>query len=311
MEDENAAATRARIAELEAQVAARDAEVAELKAREIEAAVKAQEDAAQKERQAAAAQAWSAKVTGASSPMTATQRFRARRIAKESTNSNRAELQPMTMEYTAANGEKRTLEMPKLPTLLPMSGVGSSEQPKTPTFQDFDHTRQPSQFYPQSHYSPNSRQQDPVVQELEVDGDELDAQELLMSWKRADSSALSRQVPRLSNFSTSSVQSNAVNGYPADYSNQSHNLPVSADDRSKSLFEKYNETLREHHQQPKSSLITKGLVSEGTSLKSPEAYAQPFCDFLTENPTVFHAVTYFEKKLEAAGFKKVRLLPCT
>lgn len=61
-------------------------------------------------------------------------------------------------------------------------------------------------------------------------------------------------------------------------------------------------------QQPRRSLITKALGG-GSQLKSPEAYAQPFCDFLTDNPTVFHAVDYFEKKLDAAGFKKVHLLP--
>ncbi|CZR69679.1 related to vacuolar aspartyl aminopeptidase Lap4 [Phialocephala subalpina] len=112
-----------------------------------------------------------------------------------------------------------------------------------------------------------------------------------MSYKRADGLASGRQVPI---FPTSSTQS--VCGTEGGHL---------AEERAKSLFEKYNETLREHHQQPKSSLITKGLVSEGTSLKSPEAYAQPFCDFLTENPTVFHAVDYFEQKLEAAGFKKL------
>ena len=56
------------------------------------------------------------------------------------------------------------------------------------------------------------------------------------------------------------------------------------------------------------SLITKGLEKqerEQNALRSPEAYTQPFCDFLTENPTVWHAVQYFEKKLDAAGFKKV------
>ena len=60
------------------------------------------------------------------------------------------------------------------------------------------------------------------------------------------------------------------------------------------------------------SLITKGLEKqerELNALKSPEAYTQPFCDFLTENPTVWHAVQYFEKKLDAAGFKKVCLPP--
>ncbi|KUJ17828.1 putative vacuolar aspartyl aminopeptidase Lap4 [Mollisia scopiformis] len=75
--------------------------------------------------------------------------------------------------------------------------------------------------------------------------------------------------------------------------------------QNKSLFEKYNDTLREHLLKPKRSLITKALGSEGSTLKSPEAYAQPFCSFLTENPTVFHAVDYFEKKLDSAGFKKL------
>jgi hypothetical protein len=59
------------------------------------------------------------------------------------------------------------------------------------------------------------------------------------------------------------------------------------------------------------SLIAKGLevqAKEQNVLKSPEAYTQPFCEFLTENPTVWHAVQYFEKKLDAAGFKKVFLL---
>src|SRR4051812_18447603 len=36
--------------------------------------------------------------------------------------------------------------------------------------------------------------------------------------------------------------------------------------------------------------------------EKPEAYTKPFCDFLTENPTVFHAVVYFGKKLADLGF---------
>jgi hypothetical protein len=44
------------------------------------------------------------------------------------------------------------------------------------------------------------------------------------------------------------------------------------------------------------------------AFKSPAAYTQPFCEFLTENPTVFHVVAYFEDKLSEAGFKKVTLL---
>ena len=82
-------------------------------------------------------------------------------------------------------------------------------------------------------------------------------------------------------------------------------VPANEETPEKSLFEKYNESLQEQYNKPKGGLITKGLVRDGNALKSPEAYTQPFCDFLTENPTVWHAVSYFEKKLEKAGFKKV------
>jgi hypothetical protein len=44
---------------------------------------------------------------------------------------------------------------------------------------------------------------------------------------------------------------------------------------------------------------------EEPKVMSPADYTKPFCDFLTENPTVFHAVDYFGKKLTSAGFKKV------
>jgi hypothetical protein len=68
------------------------------------------------------------------------------------------------------------------------------------------------------------------------------------------------------------------------------------------------EQLRMREQlQPQESLIAKGLAADN-ALKIPEAYTQPFCDFLTENPTVFHAVSHFETKLEKAGFKKVLIL---
>ncbi|CAG8972776.1 hypothetical protein HYALB_00006868 [Hymenoscyphus albidus] len=46
-------------------------------------------------------------------------------------------------------------------------------------------------------------------------------------------------------------------------------------------------------------------LAHKSPLKSPEEYTQPFCDFLTENPTVWHAVDYFEKKLTVAGFEKL------
>ena len=40
-------------------------------------------------------------------------------------------------------------------------------------------------------------------------------------------------------------------------------------------------------------------------LKAPEEYTEPFCKFMTENPTVWHAVSAFEDKLTKSGFKKV------
>ncbi|GAO16879.1 hypothetical protein UVI_02011990 [Ustilaginoidea virens] len=37
----------------------------------------------------------------------------------------------------------------------------------------------------------------------------------------------------------------------------------------------------------------------------PEAFTKPFCDFLRENPTVFHAVDYFKRKLNDCGFAEL------
>jgi hypothetical protein len=74
-----------------------------------------------------------------------------------------------------------------------------------------------------------------------------------------------------------------------------------------SLYERYSEDIRNlNGNEKKASLLTKALNMEGkdNSLKVPEAYTQPFCEFLTENPTVFHTVDHFEKKLSKAGFIK-------
>jgi aminopeptidase I len=38
----------------------------------------------------------------------------------------------------------------------------------------------------------------------------------------------------------------------------------------------------------------------------PEDYTKPFCDFLQENPTVFHAVDYFKSKALKHGYTEVR-----
>lgn len=40
----------------------------------------------------------------------------------------------------------------------------------------------------------------------------------------------------------------------------------------------------------------------------PGAFTKPYCDFMTENPTVFHAVGYFKEKLLKAGYEEVRRL---
>lgn len=45
--------------------------------------------------------------------------------------------------------------------------------------------------------------------------------------------------------------------------------------------------------------------SSGPEPLSPEKYTKPFTDFLTENPTVFHAVSYFADKLENAGYTRL------
>jgi aminopeptidase I len=37
----------------------------------------------------------------------------------------------------------------------------------------------------------------------------------------------------------------------------------------------------------------------------PEAYTDPFCSFLKENPTIFHAVEYFKSKMTSLGYKEV------
>ncbi|KAK8153990.1 aminopeptidase I zinc metalloprotease-domain-containing protein [Phyllosticta citrichinensis] len=57
--------------------------------------------------------------------------------------------------------------------------------------------------------------------------------------------------------------------------------------------------------QPPTKLEPSMKTSEETKTVKPEEYTQPFCDFLTQNPTVFHAVDAVAKDLEAAGFKKL------
>ena len=50
------------------------------------------------------------------------------------------------------------------------------------------------------------------------------------------------------------------------------------------------------------------ITTKTNALKSPADYTQPFADFLTENPTVFHCVDHFKTKLSKAGFTEVRTM---
>ncbi|PLB43140.1 putative vacuolar aspartyl aminopeptidase Lap4 [Aspergillus steynii IBT 23096] len=45
--------------------------------------------------------------------------------------------------------------------------------------------------------------------------------------------------------------------------------------------------------------------STSTATFSPEDYAKPYCDFMTSNPTIFHAVDGFTKQLEKNGYKRL------
>jgi hypothetical protein len=78
----------------------------------------------------------------------------------------------------------------------------------------------------------------------------------------------------------------------------------------RTLFDRYNESVQN---QGKKSLIGNGLRMEEAKiakeehiLKEVEEYAEPFVNFMTENPTIWHAIEYWENKLKKAGFAKVR-----
>jgi aminopeptidase I len=45
---------------------------------------------------------------------------------------------------------------------------------------------------------------------------------------------------------------------------------------------------------------------EAAKLLDPAAYTKPFCDFLQENPTVFHVVDHFKSRATKLGYTEVR-----
>jgi hypothetical protein len=78
------------------------------------------------------------------------------------------------------------------------------------------------------------------------------------------------------------------------------------DEYQRSLFENFTQRLS-LEERLQALLDNAQAFRQPCAVKEPADYTQPFVDFLTENPTVFHAVDYFERKLEDAGFKKVCL----
>lgn len=50
---------------------------------------------------------------------------------------------------------------------------------------------------------------------------------------------------------------------------------------------------------------TKTPEEQQKECKHASEYTQPFLDFINQNPTVFHAVEYFESKLHKAGYIKL------
>ncbi|KAI9647624.1 vacuolar aminopeptidase 1 [Ciborinia camelliae] len=79
------------------------------------------------------------------------------------------------------------------------------------------------------------------------------------------------------------------------------------------LFQRYHESMQNHGK----SLIGNGMrnvardqmrqmrLKNQLRLHEPEEYAEPFINFMTENPTIWHAIQYWENKLEKAGFVKL------
>jgi hypothetical protein len=142
---------------------------------------------------------------------------------------------------------------------------------------------------------------------------------------------LGRLVPKVSpNLESASISATAR--FIEDQNPNCGNKPPFLGDKKLSLYQNYMQALgkseKEAQTQPRcihpvlpaTSEDVAGMNRQGKSLiaktverepevkidsKGPEAYTKPFCDFLTENPTIWHTVQYFEMKLNAAGFKKV------
>ena len=146
-----------------------------------------------------------------------------------------------------------------------------------------------------------------------------------MVYKRSDEKDLYRPLPpnddyyeavrKAERLSAENDRFAAVDHFGRSYTEPQ--APSTAGD-GRSLFEKYKEAYDKdaiisgigRQGLPSSNFLaesaSKAKKAEASQLKKPEEYTQPFLDFMNENPTVFHAVAYFEEKLGKAGFKKVK-----
>ncbi|RFU25886.1 hypothetical protein B7463_g10455, partial [Scytalidium lignicola] len=77
-----------------------------------------------------------------------------------------------------------------------------------------------------------------------------------------------------------------------------------------SLYERYNEIMRSSDTltaaatAAAAAAAAAGRVRERASF-DPKDSTVPFCEFLSENPSIWHAVDYFERKLNGAGYEKL------
>lgn len=67
-------------------------------------------------------------------------------------------------------------------------------------------------------------------------------------------------------------------------------------------------TVRIHASRPAAESLGSGhppCVTCALMNSDPEAFTQPFCNFLQDNPTIFHSVEYFKAKAAAVGYKEL------
>jgi len=244
-------------------------------------------------------------------------------MAKNNPNSLRESVSSTSLQEQAARQRIAELEEQIASLKVQQEDHAPAPAPIVPPFPPF---RQPLPYLTQSYqpipphlnqcFHPITSGPDPRDYQLPVDRNNESTDSDPLSYTKSNGQRDERTLPGITIHDGESADSNQVLSYTQ--ANEQRNwrpYPAiafhgeeSAKDKALSNLYSSQPTLSSYDylksvgQLPQSSLIT------DNALKIPEAYTQPFCDFLTENPTVFHAVSHFETKLEKAGFKKVRIL---